>query len=278
MTEEKQITIFETSESQHQDYKVSLDELQTELSKFSLTPNQSKVYIFLGKYGAKTAPEVCKALKIARTETYHLLSTLQSKGIVSASFEHPIKFSALPLTKAMKTLLNAEKERVKILEKHEEQITKLWENIPEFAETQVEVENKFQMLQGINPINSKLFEMITTSNESLVIVGSEKDHLKMYHLDLFSEIANTSVKTKIITNCNEKTKHVFEDLKTAEVKRALCESPCFILKDEKEMMFFTKNYSHKSQELMAMWTTSDELIKSMKLLFNFLWSTSKIIK
>ena len=107
MAEEKQITIFDEGQNtSYDEYKPSLEELQGELSKFNLTANQSKVYIFLGKYGSKTAPEVCKALKIARTETYHLLSTLQSKGIVSASFEHPIRFSALSLPKAMKTLVN----------------------------------------------------------------------------------------------------------------------------------------------------------------------------
>ena len=97
---EDQITIFDSeNESHHHNYKLSVEELQSELSKFNLTSNQAKIYIFLGKYGSRTAPEVCKALKIARTDTYHLLSTLQSKGIVSATFEHPIKFSALSLDK-----------------------------------------------------------------------------------------------------------------------------------------------------------------------------------
>ncbi len=75
MKEGSQQTIFDSmEESSLHNYKLSADELKQELVKFDLTANQSKVYIFLGKYGSKTAAEVCKALKIARTETYQLLA------------------------------------------------------------------------------------------------------------------------------------------------------------------------------------------------------------
>ncbi|MEX0764929.1 MAG: helix-turn-helix domain-containing protein [Nitrosopumilaceae archaeon] len=57
----------------------------------------------MGKHGHKTAPEICKALKLPRTEIYYLLTTLQNKGIVSATFQHPIRFSAIPLDKALWT-------------------------------------------------------------------------------------------------------------------------------------------------------------------------------
>ena len=58
-----------TPDSQMYEYKQSIEKVQTELLKYGLTANQSKVFIYLGKYGAKTAPEVCKALKLPRTET-----------------------------------------------------------------------------------------------------------------------------------------------------------------------------------------------------------------
>src|SRR2546422_4085270 len=98
-------------ESKAYDYEMLLEKLKNELSKFGLTANQSKVYLFLEKYGPSTATQVSKTLKVPRTETYHLLTNLQNKGIVSATFQHPIRFSALSLDKAMGVLINAEKER-----------------------------------------------------------------------------------------------------------------------------------------------------------------------
>jgi sugar-specific transcriptional regulator TrmB len=282
MKEGTQQTIFDSSSgSSLHEYKISADALKEQLSKFDLTENQSKVYIFLGKYGSKTAPEVCRALKIARTESYQLLAALQKKGIVLATFGHPIKFSALKLNKAVKTLVNAEKERIKSLEKQEETIVKLWDKIPEFLKEQTEgSENRFQMLEGSNPINSKLKEMISEANEEIVVLGSEKDYLRLYHSDFLDCFSANKCKSKIITSCSEKTMYIFENIDKSQIrcmKSNIKDELCFVMKDNKEMIFFTKKEGQSMQEVSAMWTDSTALIYSMKLLFDFIWSSSKSI-
>ena len=91
MTDETtQTSIFDsTPDTQMYEYKITLEKIQGELSQYGLTSNQSKVFIYLGKYGAKTAPEVCKALKLPRTETYNVLNDLLNLGIISSEFHHP---------------------------------------------------------------------------------------------------------------------------------------------------------------------------------------------
>ncbi len=280
MKESTQHTIFDSgSGSSLHDYKISADELKEQLLKFDLSENQSKVYIFLGKYGSKTAPEVCRALKIARTETYQLLATLQKKGIVLATFGHPIKFSALKLNKAVKTLVNTEKERVRSLEKNEETIIKLWDSIPEFLKEKTEdVENKFQMLEGSNPINAKLKEMISETKNEMIVLGSEKDYLRLYHSEFLDHLIANKSQLKMITSCTEKTMYVFDTMDKKQIKcmsSDIKDEICFVIKDSKEMMFFTKNDHQSVQNISAMWTDSATLIYSMRLLFDFIWSNSK---
>jgi len=43
------------------------------------------------------------------------------------------------------------------------------------------------------------------------------------------------------------------------------------------MIFFTKKDDQSMQDVSAMWTDSSALIYSMKLLFDFIWSSSKSI-
>jgi len=280
MREGEQQTIFDSSiDSSLHNYKISADELKEELSKFDLTENQSKVYIFLGKYGSQTAPEVCRALKIARTETYQLLAALQKKGIVLATFGHPIKFSALKLTMAVKTLVNTEKERIKSLEKKEETIIKLWDSIPEFLKEKTDdSENRFQMLEGPNSIIAKLNEMVSKAEDKIIVLGSEKDYLRLYHSDFLDNFTNKKCKSQIVTSCTEKTMYIFENIDKKQIKRmpsGIKDEICFIMKDDKEMIFFTKKDDQSLQNVSAMWTDSTALIYSMKLLFNFIWSRSK---
>ena len=207
------------------------------------------------------------------------MASLQKKGIVLATFGHPIKLSALKLNKAVKTLVNAEKERVKSLERKEERIVKLWDSIPEFLKEKTEdSENRFQMLEGANPINAKLNEMVSEAKDEIIVLGSEKDYLRLYHSDFLDNITSNKCKSKIITSCTDKTMYIFENIDKKQIKcmpSNLKDELCFIMKDDKEMIFFTKKDGQSLQSISAMWTDSKPLMYSMRLLFEFIWSSSK---
>jgi len=278
--EETQITIFDTdTDSTMSGHRLTLDKLREDLAKFGLTANQAKVYIFLGKYGSKTAPEVCKSLKLPRTETYHLLTTLQNKGIVSATFQHPIRFTALPLEKAVWVLVNAEKERVNSLQQQEKSITELWNTIPEFTTTPESKENKFQMLQGNNQVNSKIREMVNTVESEILVLGSEKDYLKFYHADFFEPLSKSAVKYKILASLSDRSMYIFDEVDRNQVRMVpsdIQENLCFISKDDSELLFFIKNASQLA-DVTAIWTDSESMIYSMKTLFGSIWTKSKNI-
>ncbi len=275
-----QTSIFDsTSDTQMYEYKLSIEKIQVELLQYGLTSNQSKVFIYLGKYGAKTAPEVCKALKLPRTETYHLLSALQNKGIVSATFQHPIQFTALPLNKAIWILVNSEKERVKSLEHMEKGLSELWNKIPTFDSLHDEVEEKFQMLQGANQIQSKITEMTDNFKDEFLILGSEKDYIKLYHGEFLESFVKSKQQFRLLSACSEKTTYIFDNLERKNIKKLnkdIQNHLCFILKDNSELLFFTKN-ANSSTEPFAMWTNSKSMTYSMKLLFESLWVNSKNI-
>ena len=108
------------------------------LVSYDLTPNQSKVYLFLSKIGVKTVSEISKALRIPRTETYHLLSTLQQKGIIFSIFGKPTKFNAVGIEESLEILVNNEKNRITELEVGKDSIIKLWKIIPKYIENKNE--------------------------------------------------------------------------------------------------------------------------------------------
>jgi HTH-type transcriptional regulator, sugar sensing transcriptional regulator len=279
--DESALSIFDADVSSAiYEQKITCDKLKNELAKFGLTSNQSKVYIYLGKYGSKTAPEVCKALKMPRTETYHLLTTLQNKGLVSATFQHPTRFSAESLNKAIWVLVNAEKERVNTLENQEREIKKLWDSIPEFNSIQEVREDKFQMLEGSNQINSKIKEMINSSSTEFLILGAEKDFLKFYHADHLENFGKSKINFRLLSSISENALYIFDDMDRTRIKKippGVHDNLCFLIKDGKEILHFIKNANQTSQQMNAMWTDSETLVYSMKMLFDSFWSISKNI-
>jgi len=264
------------------DYEILFEKLKNELSKFGLTANQSKVYLFLEKYGSSTATQVSKTLKVPRTETYHLLTNLQNKGIVSATFQHPIKFSALSLDKAIGVLVNAEKERVKSLESQEKNLVELWSAIPNFRINQEDIKDgKFQMLQGVNQMTGKINDMISSAKQSIQILASEKDFMKFYHTGFLERIKDLKIEPQFISSSSKKTSYIFEGRLKDKVKRLplkVKEELCFIIKDDNELLLFMKNPSESPQNIIAMWTDSYSMVYTLKLLFAYIWSNSRYLR
>ena len=86
------------------------------LFKFGFSSNQSKIYLYLSKMGNNTASQLSKNLNIPRTETYHLLKTLQEKGCVFRIHEKPMQFGMVPIEEFLEKWIHSEKNKVKKLE------------------------------------------------------------------------------------------------------------------------------------------------------------------
>ena len=252
------------------------EEIRDELLKFGLTSNQVKVFFYLGKFGSKTAIEISRSLRMPRTETYHLLSSLQSKGIVLSSFNHPTKFSSVPLDKAMIALINTESARLNSLKSSEPLLKTLWDKVPNLGAGYRDTEEeKFQVLRGGNQVNSKIIGMLANTKNEFLILGCEKDFLRFYHADFLDIIKNNSIDYKLLTSTSEKAWYIFDDIDKSKVRKlesSIKDNLCFLIKDEKEILIFVKNSKITNKEVTALWTNSESMIYSNILLFKNLWA------
>ena len=258
--------------------KTNFEQIRDTLVLFGLTPNQSKVFFYLGKIGSKTASEISKAVEIPRSETYHILTALQNKGIVEASFQHPIQFTSLQINKAIDVLINTETERLNKLRKAGPELEDMWEKIPgNTSDLEEGSEEKFKVLQGGNQVNSKIFDMILNAKKECRILGSEKDFMKFYHANFLDALEEQKTDYKLLTPISNKSKYIFDDIDKSKIKR-LCssvkENLCFLIKDDDEVLFFIKNEGN-NKEMRAIWTNSETIIYSKALLFNNIWTKTE---
>ena len=270
------MTLTETMEEGMFQSDNPITELNRMLVGYDLTPNQSKVYLFLSKIGIKTASEVSKALKIPRTETYHLLSTLQQKGIIFSIFGKPTKFNAVGIEESLQILINNEKNRIVELEVGKISLIKLWNIIPKYGGNEDEVQdNKFQSLQGRNSILVKLEQMIKESKENILVLGTEIDFKKFYFTE-FAELLNkTKSDLKILLDHSGDLPAIFEDIPPKKIKKIddkNREDFCFIIKDDSEVIFFISN--NQVKDMLAVWTDSKTFVTTLRSLFSLMWRKS----
>ena len=108
--------IYFVEETTQKESVILLENTENLLFKFGLSPNQSKVYLYLLKMGIKTASQLSKTLDIPRTETYHLLKTLQEKGCIVTINEKPLKFGAVSIEDFLQKRIDLEKDKIQKLE------------------------------------------------------------------------------------------------------------------------------------------------------------------
>lgn len=262
------------------EYKSKLEHLKQQLLKFGLTQNQAKVYVFLGKFGPKSAPEVFRALGLPRTETYFILNTLQTRGIVTAELSSPQKFSAVPVGKAILTLVNTEKEKLETLAKLESELNQLWDGIPAFAiETNESKTEKIQMINGSASIHSKIKEMIKSAKEEILIIGSEKDLSRFYHSDILEILSDSHIEKRIIISPSQRMPRFLAGIDKKIIKvmpNSKEDNQCFVLKDNDEVLFLLRNATHPSHTMFALWAESKSLITSLYNLFEYSWDSSEV--
>lgn len=251
-------------------------QLNQMLIRYDLTPNQAKVYLFLSKIGIKTASEISKSLRIPRTETYHLLSTLQQKGIIFSIFGKPTKFNAVGIEESIEILVNNEKNRINELQAGKDSLIKLWNILPKYSENKNEnQDNKFQSLQGRNSILVKLEQMIKDSQDNILVLGTEADFKKFYFTE-FSELINkTKSDLKILIDSSEDMPHIFQSVPPKKIKKIEDknrEDFCFIIKDNSEVIFFINNKEVK--DMLAVWTDSKAFVTTLRSLFSLMWKKS----
>jgi len=279
MVKNEQITVFDSdSDTTLYQYKASLDKIQSELMRFGLSPTQAKVFIFLGKYGSKSAPDIARALELPRTETYHVVNSLQSLGLVTAELTHPTKYTALELKEAITSLVKQEQLRIDSLADKEEELSKLWKTIPVFAiKTDETKQEKMQLLQGTGPIINKIENMISGSMETVKIYCSRQDASRFYHSEIFDAIEKSHAELQIIITPTDKNPEFLKNVKdNVRIIPKNTENKCFIVTDAKEVLMFLRNASHPSHRVFACWSDSDSLIDMMTSLFELSWENGEV--
>jgi HTH-type transcriptional regulator, sugar sensing transcriptional regulator len=270
------------SDSKLHEYKIGIEKITEGLTSFGLTKSQAKVYIYLGKYGSKTSPEVCRDLRLPRTETYHILNILTNYGIVETEFSHPTKFSAMPMEKAITLMLKSAQTKINMLEEKEQEIAKLWKQIPNFFTKSTESKNeKFQMLQGSSRIHCKMKNMIYDAKTNCKIFCGAKDLSRFYYSNLIDIFESLTVDKRLIISSDAKVPQIMQEMCISNIRnlpKNMGQNQCFLVKDEDELLIFLRNANYPNFKIFAFWTDSKSLIESMNLLFDFSWKNSKQIK
>lgn len=99
------------------------------LTSLGFKETDAHVYLLLTKGGFREAREIAEVLKLHKSQLYHSLKNLKTKGVVNWTPERPTRFSAVPFEKVLDLQMDVKKEQQKALKETREQLLSTWQLI-----------------------------------------------------------------------------------------------------------------------------------------------------
>ena len=260
-------------------FNTQLCTIEQTFSHFGLLKNEIKVYLYLARAGQKKAGEIAEAISLHRTETYRILRDLEKKGILFSVFEKPLKFTAIPIDKAIDQLVDAQKMRIKILEKEKANVVELWLQMPQIIVEKAKKE-LFQMLEGEQQVILKAQEILERSEKELQIFAPSDYLSQLYYSDFTDKLKTYSEKLDItlLTDDSPRSRFFTEQIDLPKEKLGLVEAqgvPCFIISDHKELLIAFHDDDNSSESgdkkkfrTSAIWTNYNAFIWTLQMLFS----------
>ena len=267
---------------------MSQEQVLKMLSNLGFDQADAKVYVYLAKKGMKKAIEIRKATKLTKQQLYPSLKRLQSKGIVSSTIEHPARFSAMPFQRVLDFLIKAKIEETRRLQQSKAEILSNWQNL----KIEDDKSEKFTVIEGRSYIYSKIQQMIQETRNQVLTITTIPTLAQANQRDIFDTSYNNLLKSKIqfrfLAELSKENIHIIKDL-LKETSNSMLDVegrnpdlgltlfPQMLVRDEEEVLFFTKPRTETSiieKDDVCLWTDCITLVKAFVSVFNDLWRSS----
>ncbi|MFH1780060.1 MAG: helix-turn-helix domain-containing protein [Candidatus Micrarchaeota archaeon] len=231
-------------------------ETLNQLKQLGLNEYESKAYHALATFGTHTAGELSERASLPRPRIYDVLTKLQEKGFVSIQQGRPVRFAALPLQEAIKTISKQrEGELIEELALVENVGLELQKKLKVSTLNSPVSPEVVWTLKGRDSIYSKIGSMITGSKES-VILASDSEGLKRklaaYSKDL-KKARSRGVNVSLVSPLKLDVEH---DVKVKELPSRL------VLADDQALLFL--NNSVPPEEEIGLWIKSKHFVDTVK--------------
>ncbi|MGA2682539.1 MAG: helix-turn-helix domain-containing protein [Candidatus Bathyarchaeia archaeon] len=258
-------------------YSEQISTIEETLSRFGLLKNEIKVYLHLARNGEMKAGEIAEAISLHRTETYRILRDLEKRGVVFSIFEKPLKFTAVPLDKAIDLLVDAQKIKIKLLEQEKTSLVELWQSMPQPKVANAKKE-LFQMLEGEQQVIMKANELLERTEKEFQVFASADYLAQLYYSDFSDKLKNRAdkVHVTVVTDNSLKSAYFMGQLRWLSESHRIADEqnlPCIMISDNKEVLIafhedaVNDDEVKKKNKTAAIWTNYSAFIKILQLLF-----------
>lgn len=236
------------------------------LKEYGLSENEIQVYIILLKAGESSVQIIAKNTDIPRTTAYHILNSLQQKGLVSYVTKEHIKYFQATKPEVLRDILNDKKKHIE-------------EAIPELKSIAFTLKQKpeVEVFEGIKGIKSILIDVLEEKTEILHYgdIVSLTKNLEYIFPQYISERVKRKIPIRVIA---KREKEHAELIKTAKreyrkfaflPEKFIFKTSIFIYKDKVAVL------NLQEEPYYGIIITNKDYNDTQRQVFSLLWKIAK---
>lgn len=228
------------------------------LRRLGLNDYESRAYYALAVHGSQTAGGLSETSGVPRARGYDVLDKLQEKGFVSIQHGRPVRFAALPIVEAVKTL---KKQREASLVEELQLIDELGKGLqsrikPSGSTQATPSEEVVWSLKGREAIYSKISSMINESRKN-VVISSDDAGLKrklVVHAKELTKAKGRGVNITLVSPSKIDSEH-------ASIVRSV---PTRMVLADDQALLFLSDAKQRPEDELGLWLKSPHIVETVK--------------
>lgn len=248
--------------------------LISQLQKLGLTTGEAMAYLAVLKLGAPTALQIAREAQLQRTETYHLMSSLASKGLVQQTIDKPRRYQGSNPQDAIPKLAQNIVQQLKTVPAAAEElaakltsmlVTPAWENRPEV-----------RVISGARGVEANFANLIASADREVwMMAGGQQISAASgrFIAQALKTISARRLKARLITELDmEIAKHLGKRPGPVEIRH--CQhvpTHLYGIDDRAVSVGLTSSRARRSSPISEIFLSHPECVSAIRSFFEAFW-------
>ena len=242
-------------------------EVINSIRRLGLNQYEAQAYLALCLSGHNTAGELAENAELPRPRVYDVLEKLQTKGFVALKPGRPVRYAALPLVEAVRTLKRQRETALTAELSDIEQVgTQLALKLKTAAVSQkYDAEQNIWTLRGREAIFSKLASMVGGASERVIVSNNPRDvalKLKLHRKE-FEGARKRGVRVSFVSPIGDNAELSGELEKLGGKIFSKTMPTRMVLADDEALLFLTDHNTSPEEEI-GLWVKSPHLSQTLE--------------
>ncbi len=244
------------------------------LKDLGLNSYEAKLWTALLSRGVATAGELSDIAGVPRSRSYDVLESLERKGFIIMKLGKPIKYLAVPPAEVIdrvkkKIKEEAERQDTLLTSMKDSDIIDQLNSIHTTQTTSVDPTDMTGVLKGKENLVAHMNFLLKNAKKSVhIMLSKHRDDITQEVKRGLNKATKNGVSIKIIAPT------ALQTAGRTDVKKYAQSSLCFLIADEKEVLFVPVHEAHQDpQQDFGVWVSNEHFTTNFKSIFDSIWNS-----